>query len=255
MVAAATAVAVALAGGHQAYWVCVPAALLVATTARPLVAAVGSGLVLAAAIVAGAATEAVSPEPLAGAGLIAAASVLILLGVRNRLERERDAMRASALTDPLTGVANRRSLLARIEYEIARHARARRSFAVVMLDLDGFKLVNDNLGHPAGDLLLCDVAAALETAVRAQDTVARIGGDEFCVLAPETDTAGAGRLADRATRSVSGVAAGIHTRLGAGAGAAIFPDDGTTIDQLITAADRRLLAAKSARRVPDRRAA
>ena len=152
-------------------------------------------------------------------------------------------------------VANRRCLIERIEYEIARHTRARRRFAILMLDLDGFKLVNDNLGHPAGDRLLCDVAAALETAVRGQDTVARIGGDEFCVLAPETDGAGARRLADRATRAVSGIAAGIHTRLGAGAGTAIFPDDGRTIEQLITAADRRLLAAKSARRVPDQRAA
>src|SRR5205823_6632332 len=149
LVAAATTATVALAGGQQAYWLCVPAALLVATTGRSLVAALGSSVVIAGATVAGAAAERLSPERLAGGTLIAAASILILLAVRSRLERERDALRASAMTDPLTAVANRRCLIERIEYEIARHTRARRRFAILMLDLDGFKLVNDNLGHPA----------------------------------------------------------------------------------------------------------
>ena len=77
-----------------------------------------------------------------------AASVAILLVVRGRLEGQRDALLFEALSDPLTGVANRRSLLERIDYEIARHARSRRSFALLMLDLDGFKLLNDRFGHP-----------------------------------------------------------------------------------------------------------
>ena len=126
------------------------------------------------------------PSP-ALAILIPAASVAILLVVRERVERERNALRQTALTDPLTGLANRRSLLSRIDYEIARHTRSRGTFALIMLDLDGFKQLNDRFGHPTGDDLLRDVAIALKRAVRDQDTVARIGGDEFCVLAPETD--------------------------------------------------------------------
>jgi diguanylate cyclase (GGDEF)-like protein len=154
--------------------------------------------------------------------LVPAASVAILLAVRDRLERERDTLRASALSDPLTGVANRRSLLARIDYEIARHARTRHTFAVLMLDLDGFKLLNDRFGHPAGDDLLREVASALARAIRDQDTVARVGGDEFCVLAPETDSAGAQRLIARVEAAVARVVAGVDA-LGASVGAAVFP--------------------------------
>jgi diguanylate cyclase (GGDEF)-like protein len=182
--------------------------------------------------------------------------VAVLIGVRNRLEAERDALRASALSDPLTGVANRRSLLERIDYEIARHSRSRRSFALVMLDLDGFKLLNDRFGHPAGDDLLRDVAAALGHVIRDQDTVARVGGDEFCVLAPETDGPGAEHLTGRVESAVARVAAGLDA-LGASAGAAVFPHDGTTAAALFEAADQRLLGVKRDTRPtrPRRRAA
>jgi diguanylate cyclase (GGDEF)-like protein len=245
-IAAGTAAAVALTGGGEAVWAAVPAALLAAGAARGRLAGSLSGaLVIVAAIVAERATtarDAVEPA-LALLVLVPAASVAILLAVRERLERERDALRASALSDPLTGVANRRALLARIEYEIARHGRSRRSFAVLMLDLDGFKLLNDRFGHPAGDDLLRDVAGALARAVRDQDTVARVGGDEFCVLAPETDHAGAKRLVGRVQAAVAQVVAGVDA-LGAGIGAALFPHDGTTPAGLLEAADQRLLDAK-----------
>jgi GGDEF domain-containing protein len=193
VIAGATAAAVALAGGGDAFWACVPGALLAAGGTRGRVAgAVGAGAVIGAALAAElAATRDVPRPPVALLVLVPAASVAVLLAVRERLARERDVLRASALSDPLTGVANRRSLLARIDYEIARHGRSRRSFALLMLDLDGFKLLNDRFGHPAGDDLLREVAAALARAIRDQDIVARVGGDEFCVLAPETDAAGA----------------------------------------------------------------
>jgi diguanylate cyclase (GGDEF)-like protein len=178
-----------------------------------------------------------------------------MLAVRERLEGEREAMRRSALTDPLTGVANRRSLLSRIEYEIARHHRARRPFGVLMLDLDGFKQLNDRFGHPAGDDLLREVAAAIARAVRDQDTVARMGGDEFCVLAPETDITGAHQLAGRVLDAVSGVTAGIEA-LGASAGVSTFPSDGRETTALLQAADQRLLESKRRRgRTRARRAA
>jgi len=139
-----------------------------------------------------------------------------------RLERDRDALRRFALTDALTGIANRRSLLARIEYEIARYSRAQHSFAVLMLDLDGFKRLNDRFGHAAGDDLLRDVADAIKGSLRGQDTLARLGGDEFCVLAPETDRAGTGQLAARIARAVGEVTAGVAT-LRASSGVAPFP--------------------------------
>jgi diguanylate cyclase (GGDEF)-like protein len=175
--------------------------------------------------------------------------------MRERLESEREAMRRSALTDPLTGVANRRSLLSRIEYEIARHNRARRPFGVVMLDLDGFKQLNDRFGHPAGDDLLRDVAAAIMRVVRDQDTVARMGGDEFCVLAPETDTGGTHQLAERVLDAVATVTAGLDS-LAASAGIASFPLDGKSPTALLGAADELLLDAKRRRGRPrPRRAA
>ncbi len=96
-------------------------------------------------------------------------------------------MQNDALSDPLTGLANRRLLMSMAEYEVARHRRADARFAVVMLDLDGFKLLNDRYGHAAGDQMLRDVGAALTRALRSQDTIARCGGDEFCVIAPETE--------------------------------------------------------------------
>jgi diguanylate cyclase (GGDEF)-like protein len=257
-IAAATAAIVAIAGGGQAVWLCVPGALLAGATPRGIRGgAIGAGLVVAAT--AGAALARAGPHPLPSPALIVlvpAASVAILLSMRDRLEGERDALRASAFSDPLTGVANRRSLLERIDYEIARHSRSRRSFALLMLDLDGFKLLNDRFGHPAGDDLLRDVAAALRHVIRDQDTLARVGGDEFCVLAPETDGEGAERLMARVESAVAKVAAGLDA-LGASVGAAVFPHDGTSAAALLEAADRRLLDAKRDTRPgrPRRRAA
>jgi len=255
-IAAATAALVAIAGGGQAVWLCVPGALLAGATCRNIRGgAIGAGLVVAAA--AGAALTRAGlhtlPSPVLVV-LVPAASVAVLLAVRDRLETEREALRASAFSDPLTGVANRRSLLERIDYEIARHARSRRSFALLMLDLDGFKLLNDRFGHPAGDDLLRDVAAALAGVIRDQDTLARVGGDEFCILAPETGDAGAERLRGRVEAAVARVAAGLDA-LGASVGAAVFPRDGTTAPALMEAADQRLLGVKRTTRPGRRRAA
>ena len=183
------------------------------------------------------------------AWLCVALSVACAAALRQRLvvlERERDTLRRDALSDPVTGVANRRSLLARADYEIARHRRAGQSFALVMLDLDGFKQLNDRFGHAAGDDLLRDVAGALKRTMRAQDTVARFGGDEFCVLAPETDEHGTERLAAKVSQAVRDVSVGMET-IGGSAGVAIFPRDGKTAAELMHAADERLLDAKRRR--------
>ena len=254
-----TAGVVALGGGGAAFWVCIPVALLAAARAeRTRAAVMGTALVIAAAGVPALALHHRSPggSSVALGLLIPVASVTVMMRVRVRLEQETKRLRHSALSDPLTGIANRRSLLLRIDYEIARHSRGRRGFAVVMIDLDGFKALNDRFGHPAGDDLLRDVASALERTIRAQDTVARIGGDEFCVLAPETDASGVERLESRVARAVERVTAGVDT-LHASLGVSLFPAHGRTPEELLEAADERLLAAKralGARRVARRAA-
>lgn len=146
-----------------------------------------------------------------------------------------------ATHDPLTGLANRRLLTSVAEHEIARHRRAREQFSVVMLDLDGFKQLNDHFGHAAGDRMLCDVAVALRQALRSQDTVARLGGDEFCVIAPATGDPRP--LTDKIFSAVAQASRG-HQELRTSIGVAVFPDDGTAIELLLRAADERLLSAK-----------
>jgi len=223
--------------GPEGFWICVPGALVLASAEPTPRAAVGTALlvVLTAA--------AAAPPPLMPAAVVVPASLGVLLALRARLERERDAMRRYALRDPLTGLANRRALDERLGYEIARHARHGEAFAVLALDLDGFKAVNDRFGHDAGDELLCDAAAALVAAVRAQDTVVRLGGDEFCVLAPQTGAASAGHLVTRVREALAGVTAGL-SGLSASIGVAAFPADGTTPEALLAAADQAALEAK-----------
>jgi diguanylate cyclase (GGDEF)-like protein len=238
-----TAATVSVAGGGNVTWLCVPAALLAAAECRTrLGSAIGAAVVIVLSATPVLLWAATGPS-IALVLLVAAACAGVLVGARERSERERDQLRDFALTDPVTGIANRRSLLIRADYEIARHSRAQHSFALVMLDLDGFKLLNDRFGHAAGDDLLRDVATALSRAMRAQDTVARFGGDEFCVLAPETDERGTARLATRVTQAVRDVSAGLDAVAGS-VGIAVFPGDGVSAADLMHAADVRLLAAK-----------
>jgi diguanylate cyclase (GGDEF)-like protein len=247
------AIAVAAAGGGDAYWLCVPLALLIAGPAEDVRVGAGAALLVAlAGCVPALAGKGLGPlpHPLLAVAVLGG-SVAVMVAVRKRLEGERTAMRRWALTDPLTGAVNRRGLAERIEYEIARHARQRHRFAVVMIDLDGFKLVNDRFGHPAGDELLRDVAASLREAVRDQDTVARLGGDEFCVLAPETDRGGGEHLADRVRTAVRRVTTGLDS-LSASVGVALYPDDGGSAREVLASADAAQIEAKRAS--PARRA-
>ena len=229
--------AFALVWGGEGFWACLPGALVLASaepTARSAVASAALVVLVAALAV---------PPPALPAAIVVPASVGVLLALRARLERERDAMRRFALRDPLTGLANRRALDDRLGYEIARHTRHGEAFTVLALDLDGFKAVNDRFGHDAGDELLCDAAAALVGAVRAQDTVVRLGGDEFCVLAPQTGPASADHLIARVRAALAGVTAGV-SGLSASMGTAVFPADGTTPEALLAAADLAALEAK-----------
>lgn len=108
-----------------------------------------------------------------------------------------------AAHDPLTGVANRRSLIMALDRDVARSRRLREAYALLMLDIDHFKHVNDTYGHQAGDEVLRHMAAVVLERLRAQDTVGRYGGEEFLVLLPHTDLDGARDLAEQLRRAVA----------------------------------------------------
>ncbi len=108
-----------------------------------------------------------------------------------------NGLQAESRTDPLTGLANRRSLFERIEIEMAHALRSETPLSVAMIDLDHFKDYNDRYGHVAGDTVLRSIAAVLVSNIRGQDMVARYGGEEFCLVMPETDLVGGHHLLDK----------------------------------------------------------
>jgi diguanylate cyclase (GGDEF)-like protein len=149
-----------------------------------------------------------------------------------------------ARVDALTEVGNRRLLNERLGYELRRHRRTGLAMGVFIVDLDGFKAVNDRDGHTAGDAVLRHAAAALVGAVRASDTVVRYGGDEFAVLAPELDERGADRLATGITTALAAVTAADRP-LTASVGWALYPSDAGDAAGLLAAADARERRAKA----------
>ena len=171
-----------------------------------------------------------------------------------RIQARQEGLRLISQQDALTGLGNRRLLHDRLNYEIARHRRHSRRFSVLALDLDGFKQVNDRFGHPAGDEILREVAKALEKAVRDQDTVVRVGGDEFCVLAPEIGWEDAERMANRLEAAVESAVSGLDM-LGVSVGFAVFPDEGWTPEHLLSRADQAGMDEKRRTRARHLRAA
>jgi diguanylate cyclase (GGDEF)-like protein len=237
---AAAIVFASVAAGPNGFWACVPGALLLAAGASSAAGSFGGALL--AVVAAALPRTAGAPSPLLGL-IVTGSGVAVLHGMRMRLEVERESLRRSALRDPLTGLCNRRGLDDRMGYEVARHSRERRRFAVIAIDLDGFKRVNDRFGHAAGDELLRDVAEALTFAVREQDTVARLGGDEFCVLAPETGRGGGQQLAHKVADAIARSAQGLDKVTGS-VGVAVFPDDGRDALSVLEAADDAQVEAK-----------
>jgi two-component system cell cycle response regulator len=154
-----------------------------------------------------------------------------------------------ALTDPLTGLANRRELERRMALEIERADRFGEPFSLALLDLDDFKLVNDTYGHPAGDAVLVEVARRLRGITREVDLVARSGGEELAVLLPRADGATAARAAMRIRRVIAArpVQVGAEAiRVTCSVGLASHPDHGSTAYALVAAADEALYRAKAA---------
>jgi len=163
-----------------------------------------------------------------------------------------EALRQLATHDPLTGLLNRREFDRILAEECERAARFGDSLALVLLDLDHFKLINDRHGHPVGDAVLREVARRLRAQVRSVDRVLRLGGEEFAFVLVQTDRAGARQVADRAMAAIRGepVAAGVTIDLvvTASAGVAVLPGDAATAIALVAAADQALYAAKAAGR-------
>lgn len=168
------------------------------------------------------------------------------------IEQDQLANRLShqAHHDALTGLPNRTLLMDRIEQAIARAVRHSDGLALVMLDLDEFKRINDNLGHAVGDQLLEAVGLHLQECHRADDTVARLGGDEFVLVLPRAGMDQAARVAQKVLEVLDTPTriAGQDLATGASIGIALFPDDGNTPEALLQAADTAMYAAKTAGR-------
>src|SRR5256884_8293265 len=157
-------------------------------------------------------------------------------------QRADEYVRQLAVTDPLTGLANYRRLLDALDSEIKRYERTGRPFAVVLLDLDKLKMINDTHGHLVGTAAICRLANILRIHCRAMDTAARYGGDEFVLVLPETESHAALVVADRIAERLS--TDGDEPPITVSTGTAVYPEDGKTIDELLAAADQVLYGKK-----------
>jgi diguanylate cyclase (GGDEF)-like protein/putative nucleotidyltransferase with HDIG domain len=174
---------------------------------------------------------------LLAAGLLVAALRHLLAGTIARLTE-------ASHRDPLTGLLNRRGFEDTFDLELERARRGNAPLSLIVGDLDRFKRINDMYGHPAGDAALERVARTIGSAKRGFDSAARVGGEEFALLAPECDEHGAYMLAERIRTEVDRTFAGSNGHLTVSFGIATFPLHGQTADSLLRAADQALYAAK-----------
>ncbi len=174
------------------------------------------------------------------------AFVGLLMGDRFRLNRRLRRLEAAARCDGLTGLLHAGAFASRLEAEINRASRYDRRVSLLLLDLDDFKLLNDRYGHPAGDRALRFVASSLRGALRETDVIARIGGDEFAVLLPETDWQPAEQVAERLRGLLCAPVPGDEFEIGVSIGVATWSPS-LTSHALYTAADSALYAEKRGR--------
>jgi diguanylate cyclase (GGDEF)-like protein/PAS domain S-box-containing protein len=173
--------------------------------------------------------------------------IVSFIDISGRQQRKLD-LEHMASTDLLTGLATRRHLLELAGHEIARARRSGRSFAVVLLDIDRFKSINDRFGHETGDRVLRGIGDLLQRELRGVDLPARWGGEEFCVLLPETDERAAVEVAERLRTAVAGASIvapdGSPLRVTASFGVALSTRDDTDLRGLVDAADHAMYQAK-----------
>ena len=180
---------------------------------------------------------------LTASGLLVAGCIVGLL--RDRLVGLVDRLETAAVTDALTGLLNRGGFEGVIATELERARRHDRRLALVVGDIDHFKQINDRFGHVAGDAALERVGGILADGIRRLDTIARIGGEEFAIVIPDSDEQAAFLLAERLRRDVRETFAGNLAELTMSFGVAAFPKDAETSSRLLQAADRALYLAKA----------
>ena len=177
---------------------------------------------------------------------ITAVTSLVLAAVVAAQRDVEGTWRELAVTDPLTGLANHRQLVQQLEAEIKRSRRTAQPLAVVLLDLDGLKQINDRHGHLAGSLAIRRVAEALLGSCRGTDTAARFGGDEFALVLPETGEAAAWHVARGVVDRLASDAE--KPNLSISVGVAVYPGHGETVEELLNAADVALYETKERRK-------
>ncbi len=194
-------------------------------------------------------------ESLAGlqafAGVVALTTVAMAIVTGERRAAEHRLTRL-AQTDGLTGLVNYRTLVESLAAEVSRSMRRGQAFAVVVIDLNKLKEINDTLGHLVGNSAIVRVADALRSTCRVVDTAARIGGDEFCLILPGASRRDAHLVVERINATLE--TAMLGPRVSISSGIALFPRDGATVDQLLDAADAALYSEKNARMPTARRA-
>lgn len=169
-----------------------------------------------------------------------------IIELQEQLQSAQEELRRQSMTDPLTGILNRRAVLDRLETEMARASREGRPLGLVALDIDHFKAVNDTWGHLTGDEVLREVACRARAALRAYDVFGRVGGEEFLVVLPGTDIASAAKVSERLRQSlcaqpVPSAKGPINVTASLGATVWVY---GEGVDPLLDRADRALYLAK-----------
>lgn len=181
-----------------------------------------------------------------GVGLVAG----ILFGIYpQRVALLLERVRRLSVTDYLTGINNRRYFFERFKEDLARAIRYRRTLPVLMLDIDHFKHYNDLHGHQQGDALLVELTGLLSRSIRRPDYIARYGGEEFVIVAPESGKQSAEQMAEKLRALVEGHFFSRQEsqpggNLTASIGAASYPEDGQTVDELVSKSDAALYIAK-----------
>jgi diguanylate cyclase (GGDEF)-like protein len=175
---------------------------------------------------------------------ITALTALVLAAESTEHRRAEEHVRHLADSDPLTGLANYRRLVDALDSEIKRYNRSRIPFAILLLDMDQLKKINDTYGHLVGSRALCRLADTLRLNCREIDVAARYGGDEFVLLLPEASANAALHVAQRISDRLRND--GLEPALSASIGVASYPTDGGTLEELLSAADRALYANKHA---------